>query len=194
MRNKHHHTVFNELLNRYDTLFVSVIRKHFPSGHDAEDIYQDFLIHLLLLVESQYEQDLDLLNTASWLKAVVSNYCKSVLRKKNAKKTIKYDKDGYLGKHLESYTEFDHRQAEFVLNPDHEDSFSLMKKLLELLSKEDALVLKMKYYYGKSSIEISNILRIDHVDVKISRLKSKLMKLTGSNNIEALKMHFGSKA
>ena len=90
MSQKEHHTVFNELLNRYDSLFVSVIGKHFPIREEAQDVYQDFLIHLLFLVESNYQSDLDLLNTASWLKAVVSNYCKSALRKRSAKKKIQF--------------------------------------------------------------------------------------------------------
>ena len=44
-----------------------------------------FLMHLLMLVETHYEDSLDLINTASWLKAVVSNFCKSAIRPEKRK-------------------------------------------------------------------------------------------------------------
>ena len=146
MSQKEHHTVFNELLNRYDSLFVSVIGKHFPVRQEAQDVYQDFLIHLLFLVESNYESDLDLLNTASWLKAVVSNYCKSALRKRNAKRKVQFAHDGFTALSLENYSEKDD-SIEFILNPKApEDPVAAMNHLLGLLSKKDSLILKMKYF------------------------------------------------
>ena len=179
-----HHTVFNELLNRYDSLFISVIGRHFPVRQEAQDVYQDFLIHLLFLVESNYQSDLDLLNTASWLKAVVSNYCKSALRKKNAKKKIQFAKDEFTALDLENYSEKDD-SINFTLNPEtFNDPVDAVYHLLGLLPKKDALILKMKYFYGKSSIEIAQRLKTKHVDVRISRLKSRLIKLSGVKSLE----------
>ena len=179
-----HHTVFNELLNRYDSLFISVIGRHFPVRQEAQDVYQDFLIHLLFLVESNYQSDLDLLNTASWLKAVVSNYCKSALRKKNAKKKIQFAKDEFTVLDLENYSEKDD-SINFTLNPEtFNDPVDAMYHLLGLLPKKDALILKMKYFYGKSSIEIAQRLKTKHIDVRISRLKSRLIKLSGVKSLE----------
>ena len=179
-----HHTVFNELLNRYDSLFISVIGRHFPVRQEAQDVYQDFLIHLLFLVESNYQSDLDLLNTASWLKAVVSNYCKSALRKKNAKKKIQFAKDEFTALDLENYSEKDD-SINFTLNPEtFNDPVDAMYHLLGLLPKKDALILKMKYFYGKSSIEIAQRLKTKHIDVRISRLKSRLIKLSGVKSLE----------
>ena len=147
MSQREHHTVFNELLNRYDSLFISVIGRHFPVRQEAQDVYQDFLIHLLFLVESNYQSDLDLLNTASWLKAVVSNYCKSALRKKNAKKKIQFAKDEFTALDLENYSEKDD-SINFTLNPEKfNDPVDAMYHLLGLLPKKDALILKMKYFY-----------------------------------------------
>ena len=184
MSQREHHTVFNELLNRYDSLFISVIGRHFPVRQEAQDVYQDFLIHLLFLVESNYQSDLDLLNTASWLKAVVSNYCKSALRKKNAKKKIQFAKEEFTTLDLENYSEKDD-SIEFTLNPKtFKDPVDAMYHLLGLLPKKDALILKMKYFYGKSSIEIAQRLKTKHVDVRISRLKSRLIKLSGVKSLE----------
>ena len=184
MSQREHHTVFNELLNRYDSLFISVIGRHFPVRQEAQDVYQDFLIHLLFLVESNYQSDLDLLNTASWLKAVVSNYCKSALRKKNAKKKIQFAKDEFTALDLENYSEKDD-SINFTLNPETcNDPVDAMYHLLGLLPKKDALILKMKYFYGKSSIEIAQRLKTKHIDVRISRLKSRLIKMSGVKSLE----------
>ena len=184
MSQREHHTVFNELLNRYDSLFISVIGRHFPVRQEAQDVYQDFLIHLLFLVESNYQSDLDLLNTASWLKAVVSNYCKSALRKKNAKKKIQFAKDEFTALDLENYSEKDD-SINFTLDPKtFKDPVDAMYHLLGLLPKKDALILKMKYFYGKSSIEIAQRLKTKHIDVRISRLKSRLIKLSGVKSLE----------
>ena len=184
MSQREHHTVFNELLNRYDSLFLSVIGRHFPVRQEAQDVYQDFLIHLLFLVESNYQSDLDLLNTASWLKAVVSNYCKSALRKKNAKKKIQFAKEEFTTLDLENYSEKDD-SIEFTLNPKtFKDPVDAMYHLLGLLPKKDALILKMKYFYGKSSIEIARRLKTKHINVRISRLKLRLIKLSGAKSME----------
>ena len=184
MSQREHHTVFNELVNRYDSLFISVIGRHFPVRQEVQDVYQDFLIHLLFLVESNYQSDLDLLNTASWLKAVVSNYCKSALRKKNAKKKIQFAKDEFTALDLENYSEKDD-SINFTLNPEtFNDPVDAMYHLLGLLPKKDALILKMKYFYGKSSIEIAQRLKTKHIDVRISRLKSRLIKLSGVKSLE----------
>ena len=184
MSQREHHTVFNELLNRYDSLFLSVIGRHFPVRQEAQDVYQDFLIHLLFLVESNYQSDLDLLNTASWLKAVVSNYCKSALRKKNAKKKIQFAKEEFTTLNLENYSEKDDSIAFTLNSKTYKDPVDAMYHLLRLLPKKDALILKMKYFYGKSSIEIAQRLKTKHIDVRISRLKSRLIKLSGVKSLE----------
>ena len=184
MSQREHHTVFNELLNRYDSLFISVIGKHFSVRQEAQDVYQDFLIHLLILVESNYQSDLDLLNTASWLKAVVSNYCKSALRKRNAKKKIQFSRDGFTALSLENYSEKDDSIESILNSKGIEDPISAMNHLLDLLPKKDALILKMKYFYGKSSIEIARRLKTKHINVRISRLKLRLIKLSGAKSME----------
>lgn len=39
-----HHSLFNEIVNRYDALFVSVIRAHFSNKEEQKDVYQEFSI------------------------------------------------------------------------------------------------------------------------------------------------------
>ena len=193
MSHRKHHTVFNELLNRYDTLFISVVGKHFKNKEEAQDVYQDFLMHLLMLVETHYEDSLDLINTASWLKAVVSNFCKSAIRQKNAKRKIKIDRAGFSALHIENYS-LPEETSPFVIKNEQGqqviDMADVIKHLLGLLSKKDALTLKMKYYYGKSSSLIGKKLNIKHVDVKISRIKVSLVKRSGIEKLSDLEPFF----
>ena len=83
----------------------------------------------------------------------MSNYCKSALRKRNAKRKIQFAHEGFTSLSLENYSDEDD-SIEFILNPKApEDPIAAMNHLLGLLSKKDALILKMKNFYGKSSIE-----------------------------------------
>ena len=177
MNYHHHHSLFNEIMNRYDLMFVSVIRSHFNNTEDQKDTYQEFSIHLFMLIEAQYSKSIDLLHTATWLKAVVANFCKSQLRKKNAKRKIKYSADGFMTTHLEQYSEgLDVDSPIFDFSGDV-NSYEIMQSVLKLVSRQEALMLKMKYYYNKPSTYISRKLNVTHVDVKIGRLKKRIKSL-----------------
>ena len=181
-----HHSLFNEIMNRYDTIFVSVIRSHFQNSEDQKDVYQEFSIHLFMLIESQYSKSVDLLHTATWLKAVVANFCKSQLRKKNAKRKIKYSADGFVTTHLEQFAEGVNEDTPIFDFSGDVNSYEIMKSVLRLVSRQEALMLKMKYYYNKPSTYISRKLNVTHVDVKIGRLKKRIKRLTGIENIGEL--------
>ncbi|MDO7609215.1 MAG: sigma-70 family RNA polymerase sigma factor [Crocinitomicaceae bacterium] len=181
-----HHALFNEIMNRYDLMFVSVIRSHFNNQEDQKDIYQEFSIHLFMLIEAQYSKSIDLLHTATWLKAVVSNFCKSQIRKKNAKRKIKFSSDGFITTHLEQFSEDSNTDTPLFDFSGDINSYEIMKSVLKLVSRQEAMMLKMKYYYNKPSTYISRKLNVTHVDVKIGRLKKRIQRLTGINNIEEL--------
>jgi RNA polymerase sigma factor (sigma-70 family) len=181
-----YHSLFKEIMNRYDVMFIGVIRSHFSNTEDQKDVYQEFSIHLFMLIESKYSTSIDLLHTATWLKAVVSNFCKSHLRKKNAKRKIKFNTESFISTHLEQYSEDIAGSIPLFDFSGNVDSYEIMCSILSLVSKQDALMLKMKYYYNKPSTYISRKLNITHVDVKIGRLKNRIKKLTGIDNIEVL--------
>ena len=181
-----HHSLFNEIMNRYDLMFVSVIRSHFNNQEDQKDIYQEFSIHLFMLIEAQYSKSIDLLHTATWLKAVISNFCKSQIRKKNAKRKIKFSSDGFITTHLEQFSEDSNVDTPLFDFSGDVNSYEIMKSVLKLVSRQEAMMLKMKYYYNKPSTYISRKLNVTHVDVKIGRLKKRIQRLTGINNIEEL--------
>ena len=173
-------------MNRYDLMFVSVIRSHFNNQEDQKDIYQEFSIHLFMLIEAQYSKSIDLLHTATWLKAVISNFCKSQIRKKNAKRKIKFSSDGFITTHLEQFSEDSNTDTPLFDFSGDVNSYEIMKSVLKLVSRQEAMMLKMKYYYNKPSTYISRKLNVTHVDVKIGRLKKRIQRLTGINNIEEL--------
>ena len=181
-----HHALFNEIMNRYDLMFMSVIRSHFNNQEDQKDIYQEFSIHLFMLIEAQYSKSIDLLHTATWLKAVISNFCKSQIRKKNAKRKIKFSSDGFITTHLEQFSEDSNTDTPLFDFSGDVNSYEIMKSVLKLVSRQEAMMLKMKYYYNKPSTYISRKLNVTHVDVKIGRLKKRIQRLTGINNIEEL--------
>ena len=173
-------------MNRYDLMFVSVIRSHFKNQEDQKDIYQEFSIHLFMLIEAQYSKSIDLLHTATWLKAVISNFCKSQIRKKNAKRKIKFSSDGFITTHLEQFSEDSDSDTPLFDFSGDVNSYEIMKSVLKLVSRQEAMMLKMKYYYNKPSTYISRKLNVTHVDVKIGRLKKRIQRLTGIKNIEEL--------
>lgn len=73
--------IFTEILNRYQSFFIFQIRLKFK-GEEVFDVYQEFSLHLYKILCEKYSDEVDLFNTGSWLKAVVSNFCISMLRKK----------------------------------------------------------------------------------------------------------------
>jgi DNA-directed RNA polymerase specialized sigma subunit len=64
------------------------------------------------------------------------------------------------------------------------DLHKAMTDLLSILSKRDALILKMKYFYGKPSTYICKRMNESHVDVYIGRLKEKIKKKSGIQDIQ----------
>jgi DNA-directed RNA polymerase specialized sigma subunit len=60
----------------------------------------------------------------------------------------------------------------------------LFEAVLGSVNKRDALVLKMKYCYDKSSKYISEKMGIKHVDVYIQRIKERVRRQTGNVNLD----------
>ena len=145
MSQKEHHTVFNELLNRYDSLFVSVIGKHFPLKRLR--MYIKILIHLLFPM-SQTTKVIWTSQYTKLLKAVVSNYC-ICIAKRNAKK-----KFNFLGwtQRLENYSEKDD-SIESIFNSKELNLSGAMNYLL--LPKK--ILILVKYFYGRCLLNSTEI-------------------------------------
>lgn len=170
--------LFNEFSNRYDRDIIFVI-KGFFRGEDVKDIYQELMVHFYQLIGRLYENDPNLFSTRSWVKTIAENFCKTELRKRNGKRKVQLVYDDISvnnSKHLDDF-DFESRTDK--------DLNEAIKDFLKNLTKREALILKMKYYYGKSSNYISQKMNEAHVNVSIQRIKERLMRRTGIEDIEA---------
>jgi RNA polymerase sigma factor (sigma-70 family) len=170
--------VFNELKNRYDRFIIYVIREYFK-GEDVRDMYQEVSIHLYNKIGDLYDDHPDLFSTRSWIRSVVGNFCVSELRRRKGKKKIQLVFDDTS---VNNSGEFEEFHSDIDKN---EDLNAAISDFLKNLSKRDALMLKMKYYYGKSTTYISRKMNETHVSVYIGRLKERLIKRTGISNLES---------
>lgn len=172
--------IFTEILNRYQSFFIFQIRLKFK-GEEVFDVYQEFSLHLYKILCEKYSDEVDLFNTGSWLKAVVSNFCISMLRKKNGKRKISLIPEERTTFIRSNYSDGSYGADKPEGEPNY---FGAMVSALTHLSKRDALILKMKYYYGLPSARIARLLNVAHVDVTIGRLKQRIMNKTGVENLE----------
>ena len=169
--------IFNEFLNRYDRDMIYLI-KGFFKGEDVKDIYQDLTIHFHQLIGRLYDNEPNLFSTRSWVRTTSENFCISEIRKRNGKRKVKLVFDDLS---VSNWRAID--DAHFDVGND-KDLNEAIKVFLRNLSKREALMLKMKYYYGKSSNYISHKMNEAHVNVAIQRIKERLMKRTGIEDIE----------
>lgn len=174
--------LFTEILNRHEGFLIQQIRLKFE-GEDVFDVYQEFSIHLYQTLQSKYSSDLDLFSSKAWLKAVVSNFCISQIRKKNKKRAVHF-----VAENKTSFIQSIYSDESFNADrkPGEPNFFSAMIEALSHLNKRDALILKMKYYYGRPSSSISRLLNIAHVDVTIGRLKQRIKRKSGIDNLDEL--------
>lgn len=170
-------SILKELLNRFDRYIVYVIRIYFK-GEDVKDIYQEVSMHIHRRIGELYEENPDLFSTKAWIKTVVKSFCISELRSKNGKRKIKLVYDELSVNNSRDFEDVD-RDSE-----SDRDINEAIKDFLRNLNKRDALILKMKYYYGKSSNHISQKMNEAHVNVYIQRIKERLIRRTGIDDID----------
>ncbi len=168
--------LFNEFSNRYDRDIIYVTRGFFR-GEDIKDIYQELMVHFYQLIGRLYENDPNLFSTRSWVRTIAENFCKSELRKRNGKRKVQL-----------VYDEVSVNNSKHLVDSEISGANDLndaIKNFLKNLTKREALILKMKYYYGKSSIYISHKMNEAHINVYIQRIKERLIRRTGIEDIEA---------
>lgn len=178
--------IFTEIINRYQAFFLHQIRLKFE-GEEVYDVYQEFCIHLYQVLTTKHSTDIDLFNTRSWLKAVVSNFCISMLRKKNKKRKVNMVSEEKTVLARANYSDDSYNTDKQKGEPDY---FHAMSDLLKLITKREALILKLKYYYGVPSSRISRLLNVAHVDVTIGRLKQRILRKLKINDMEALLLKY----
>lgn len=175
--------VFTEVINRYNRYFIALIRLKFQESEEVKDVYQNFSIFLYDKIGKFYPLSPDLFDTKSWLRTIVSNFCISELRKKNAIRQPRFISEAKTEFIRANYSDnIDETSVLYDLTTKKsvDDGIAL---LFNLLTKREVLILKMKYYYNKPSLFISAKMNETHIDVLISRIKDKLKKKSGVKDI-----------
>ncbi len=175
--------VFTEILNRYNRYFISLIRLKFQEAEEVKDVYQNFSIFLYDKISKFYPLSPDLFDTKSWLRTIVSNFCISELRKRNAIRQpllIPEAKTEFIRTNYSDNLDDTSGLYDFKKKKSVDDGIVI---LFKLLTKREVLILKMKYYYNKPSVFISSKMNETHVDVLISRIKEKIKRKSGVKDI-----------
>jgi RNA polymerase sigma factor (sigma-70 family) len=175
--------VFNEVMNRYGRFILALVRDKFE-GEDVKDVYQDFCVFLYQKIGELYSESANLFDTKAWLRTVTNNFCISEIRRRNGKKKLKFISEEKSELARMNYSEGDVDYARLIDENSYEDLGKALNLFLQNLSKRDALILKMKYFYGKPSTYISRKMNESHIDVYIGRLKERLKKKTGIHNMD----------
>jgi RNA polymerase sigma factor (sigma-70 family) len=166
-------TICEEFLNRYDRLIFSRILK-FKQNEEAKDLFQDFCLHIFQKIPIEFHRNPDAFSSSSWVVQVVDNFLISGVRKEKAQRnvhgrTISQLKD-YQWETISSSFKEGAPQVELT----NEEFEEVLKVIFRHISRRDVLMLKMKYYYGKSSKYISEKLNISHVNMQIKRIKEQI--------------------
>jgi RNA polymerase sigma factor (sigma-70 family) len=166
-------TICEEFLNRYDRLIFSRILK-FKQNEEAKDLFQDFCLHIFQKIPIEFHRNPDAFSSSSWVVQVVDNFLISGVRKEKAQRnvhgrTISQLKD-YQWETISSSFKEGAPQVELT----NEEFEEVLKVIFRHISRRDVLMLKMKYYYGKSSNYISEKLNISHVNMQIKRIKEQI--------------------
>jgi RNA polymerase sigma factor (sigma-70 family) len=162
------HQQFESLYAQEQRFFKRIIARYF-NGMQQQDVLQDFSLHLFALLEQQQPANAHLFDSQAWLRKVLVHFCISQLRKDKAQKNSVWQQTTV--HHVLVAQEFA-PQREYELQ-------ALYFEALGCVDKKEALVLKMKYEYKRSSKEIEQRLGLQHVDVLISRIKAKIKKKIG---------------
>jgi RNA polymerase sigma factor (sigma-70 family) len=166
-------TICEEFLNRYDRLIFSRILK-FKQNEEAKDLFQDFCLHIFQKIPMEFHRNPDAFSSSSWVVQVVDNFLISGVRKEKAQRnvhgrTISQLKD-YQWETISSSFKEGAPQVELT----NEEFEEVLKVIFRHISRRDVLMLKMKYYYGKSSNYISEKLNVSHVNMQIKRIKEQI--------------------
>ena len=166
-------TICEEFLNRYDRLIFSRILK-FKQNEEAKDLFQDFCLHIFQKIPMEFHRNPDAFSSSSWVVQVVDNFIISGVRKEKAQRNV----HGRTISQLKDYqwetisSSFKEGAAQVELT--NEEFEEVLKVIFRHISRRDVLMLKMKYYYGKSSNYISEKLNISHVNMQIKRIKEQI--------------------
>ena len=166
-------TICEEFLNRYDRLIFSRILK-FKQNEEAKDLFQDFCLHIFQKIPLEFHRNPDAFSSSSWVVQVVDNFLISGFRKENAQSNVHSNTISKLSDYQWETISSSFKEGSAQVELTNEEFEEVLKVIFRHISRRDVLMLKMKYYYGKSSNYISEKLNISHVNMQIKRIKEQI--------------------
>jgi RNA polymerase sigma factor (sigma-70 family) len=166
-------TICEEFLNRYDRLIFSRILK-FKQNEEAKDLFQDFCLHIFQKIPMEFHRNPDAFSSSSWVVQVVDNFLISGVRKEKAQRNVHGRTISQLKDYQWETISSSFKEGAPQVELSNEEFEEVLKVIFRHISRRDVLMLKMKYYYGKSSKYISEKLNISHVNMQIKRIKEQI--------------------
>lgn len=181
----------NEILERYKGLVVKIARSYFILGGEMEDIVQEGMIGLYKAIKGYDKKKNASFKTFATM--CIKHQIQSAIKVANAKKNSPLSNSVSLQSFSENSDDEDFLPVSliFQISPDEkvinkENYQNLLENIKKMLSDKEFQVLKY-YLKGYTYKEISNILGTSEksIDNSLSRIKSKLKKLTENNNLNS---------
>ncbi len=181
----------NELLELYKGLVVKIARSYFILGGEMEDIVQEGMIGLYKAIKGYDKKKNASFKTFATM--CIKHQIQSAIKVANAKKNSPLSNSVSLQSFSENSDDDDFLPVNliFQVSPDEkiinkEDYRNLLENIKKMLSEKELQVLKY-YLKGYTYKEISNILGTSEksIDNSLSRIKSKIKKLTENNNLNS---------
>ena len=171
-RSKAQQALFNEYLN----YVYAIAYNRLHSCGSREDI-GDCVIDVFMDVFSSYDHKSDIdgdikgfIGTVAFRKA--TNYYRKLCR-------------NGVGFSLDEYAEAISSDENIAESAEIDETRTILLDLIESLGKPDSTIIIEKFYYGRSSLEISKIVHISPIMVRVrcSRALKKLRKLLADKDI-----------
>jgi RNA polymerase sigma factor (sigma-70 family) len=163
IRNGNQNT-FTVLVDRYKNLVFTLALKMLNNREEAEEIAQDTFIKVYNSLNN-FKGDSKF---STWIYKITYNTCLDRLKKNKKEKTVSY---------LEDFDKHQANAIEAVLDAiDENERNKAIQDCLEELPPEDAFLLTLYYFDGKSVDEISKVINnsVDNVKVRLFRIRKKI--------------------
>jgi RNA polymerase sigma factor (sigma-70 family) len=154
---------FTVLVDRYKNLVFTLALKMLNNREEAEEIAQDTFVKVYNSLNN-FKGDSKF---STWIYKVTYNTCLDRLKKNKKEKTVSY---------LDDFSEHQAKAIEIVLDSiDENERNKAIQDCLKELPSEDAFLLTLYYFDGKSVDEISKVINVsvDNVKVRLFRVRKK---------------------
>lgn len=157
--------LFEVLYDRYSTMVYNKCYSFANSSDEAKDLTQDVFLRVFIKLNSFKGRS----KFSSWLYAFTYNHCVNYVTRNTAKKiekqSVSSDSIENIGEDIDSTQEFKDMKIE------------QLKKVMELITPDEKMILLLKYQDNLSIKELSQALDIGEsaVKMRLKRAKEKLV-------------------